>query len=88
MAWENRTGTLPTSGSLAALTSPDVQLLALKSGPNGRGLELRVKSYAKSPRRPVLRLGRKTIRLGPVSPGGVATFRVTGAAARRIMLGR
>jgi len=88
MAWENRTGTLPATGSLATLTSPDVQLLALKSGPGGRGLELRVKSYAPSPRRPVLRLGQKTIRLGPVSPGEVATFRVAGASARRIRLGQ
>jgi hypothetical protein len=88
MAWENRTGTLPTSGSLAALMSPDVQLLALKPGPNGRGLAVRLKSYATSPRRPVLRLGRKTIRLGPVSPGEVATFRVSGSTARRVMLGR
>ena len=91
MAWENRTGTLPISGSLATLTSPDVQLLALKSGPNGRGLELRLKSYATSPRRPVLRVGGKTIRLGPVQPGEVATFRLASAAstsARRIWLGQ
>ena len=88
MGWENRTGTLPITGSLAALTSSDVQLLALKSGPNGRGLELRLKSYAKSPRRPVLRLGKKTIRLGPVLPGEVATFRVTGVSARKVMLGK
>ncbi len=88
MGWENRAGTFPLSASLATLTSPDVQLLALKSGPNGRGLELRVKSYAASPRHPVLRLGRKTIRLGPVQPGEVATFRVAGASARRVMLGR
>ena len=91
MAWENRTGTLPLSGSLASLTSPDVQLLALKSGPNGRGLELRVKSYATSPRRPVLRLGGKNIRLGSVQSGEVATFRLLGAKSthpRRVMLGR
>jgi alpha-mannosidase len=88
MAWENRTGTLPITASLATLTSPDVQLLALKSGPNGRGLELRVKSFAASPRRPVLRLGQKTIRLGSVLPGEVATFRLSGTSARRIKLGR
>jgi hypothetical protein len=88
MAWENRTGILPVSASLATLTSPDVQLLALKSGPNGRGLELRVKSYATSSRRLVLRLGKKTLRLGPVQPGEVATFRIAGASSRRIKLGR
>ena len=43
-----------------------MQLLALKSGPGGRGLELRVKSYATSPRRPVLKLGQKTLRLPAV----------------------
>ena len=88
MGWENRAGNLPVSGSLATLTSPDVQLLALKSGPNGRGLELRVKSYAKSPRRPVLKLGRKTLRLPAVLPGEVASYRITGATARRIKLGQ
>ena len=88
MGWENRTGDLPISGSLATLTSPDVQLLALKSGPNGHGLELRVKSYATSPRRPVLKLGKKTLRFPTVLPGEVATFRVTGSTARRIALGR
>ena len=88
MGWENRAGNLPVSGSLATLTSPDVQLLALKSGPNGRGLELRVKSYAKSPRRPVLKLGRKTLRHPAVLPGEVASYRITGATARRIKLGQ
>jgi len=88
MGWENRTGDLPISGSLATLTSPDVQLLALKSGPGGRGLELRVKSYATSPRRPVLKLGQKTLRLPAVLPGEVATFRIAGASARKVMLGR
>ena len=88
MAWENRAGTLPTSGSLAALTPSDVQLLALKPGPDGRGLELRVKSYATSVRRPVLRLGKKTVRLGPVQPFELATFRITGSTARGIKLGQ
>ena len=88
MAWENRAGTLPASGSLAALTPSDVQLLALKPGPDGRGLELRVKNYADQPRCPLLRLGRKTIRLGSVQPGEIATFRLGGTSSRRIMLGK
>lgn len=87
MAWENRAGTLPSSGSLATLTSPDVQLLALKSGPGGRGLELRLKNYATSSRRPVLRLGKKFIRLGTVESGEVATFRIVGISSRRMKLG-
>jgi alpha-mannosidase len=91
MAWENRGGTLPVSGSLAALTPADVQLLALKPGPDGRGLELRVKNYAIQPRRPVLRLGGKNLRLGSIKPGEIATFRLASASStqpRRVMLGR
>jgi hypothetical protein len=87
-AWENRTGSLPMTGSLATLTAPGVQLLALKPAANGGGLELRVKSFARTARRPILRLGRKTIRLGPVQPGEVATFRLVGASTRRVALGR
>ena len=87
MAWENRAGDLPTSGSLATLTSPGVQLLALQPGPAGRGLDLRVKSYAKKAVRPALRLAGKTIRLPAVQPGEVATIRVTGRIARHIPLG-
>jgi alpha-mannosidase len=90
MGWENRAGTLPISGSLAALTPADVQLLALKPGPGGRGLELRVKNYASSPRRPVLRLGGKTIRLGQLKPCELATFRLASAGTarpRRVQVG-
>ncbi len=87
MAWENRSGDLPTHGSLAALTSPGVQLLALQPAPTGRGLDLRVKSYAKKSIRPALRLAGKTIRLPAVQPGEVATFRITGRTARRVSLG-
>jgi alpha-mannosidase len=88
LAWENRTGALPITGSLATLTSPDVQLLALKPGPNNRGLDLRVKSYARSTVRPALKLGRKTHRLASVAPGEVATFRITAGSSRKIQLGR
>jgi hypothetical protein len=49
---------------------------------------LRLKSYATATRRPVLRLGQKTIRLGAVESGEVATFRVSGASSRRIQLGQ
>ncbi|MEO6873733.1 MAG: hypothetical protein ABI222_02810, partial [Opitutaceae bacterium] len=88
MGWENRTGTLPITASLASLTPSDVQLLALKPGPAGRGLELRVKNYASQSRSPVLRLAGKTIRLGALQPKEIVTFRITGRQARRVMLGR
>jgi alpha-mannosidase len=86
--WENRTGDLPVSGSLAQLTSGNVQLLALRSAPGANDLEVRVKNSTSATQRPVLTLAGKRCALGPVESGAVATFRIgRSGKVRRIALG-
>jgi alpha-mannosidase len=91
LAWENPAGTLPASGSIAALTPSEVRVLALKPGPDGTGLDVRVQNLAGLPVRPVLRLGVHVHRLGRIQPGEIATFRFAAKARgrpRRVALGR
>ncbi len=88
LAWENRTGTVPSTGSLARLTPDAVQLLALKSSANGRTIEIRVKNPTAASLRPVLTLAGQRHALGPVKSGAIATFRLgRGQGTRRIALG-
>ncbi len=91
MVWENRAGELPPTASLAALTPAGIRLLALKSAAAGKGWEVRVQNLAWKICRPVLRLGGKSHRLGPIKPGEIATFRLgatAAAAPQRVALGR
>lgn len=88
MAWVNPTGTLPATGSLATLTPPAAQLLALKSAPGDRTVEVRLKNPTNAPLRPVLTLAGQRHALGPVAAGAIATFRLgrTGSV-KRVPLG-
>lgn len=82
VAWENRAGVLPSSGSLASLRPAQAKLLALRPSPAGLGLEVRVRNSGRGACSPVLRLGGETIRLGSVEAGAIATFRVLPPARR------
>ncbi len=86
--WENRAGDLPVTGSLAQLTTGNVQLLALRSAPGANAIEVRVKNCTDDTQRPVLTLAGKRCALGPVEPRAVATFRIGHSGkVRRVALG-
>lgn len=88
MAWVNPLGTLPTTGSLATLTPPAAQLLALKSTPGDRTVDVRLKNPTNAPLRPVLTLAGKRYALGSIAPGVVATYRIgRSGAAKAVKLG-
>jgi alpha-mannosidase len=85
-AWENRSGVLPPTGSLARLVPDSVQLLALRSEPGDRTVQVRVKNPTAATQRPVLTLAGNSHALGPVKAGVVATFRIA-KAVRPVPLG-
>lgn len=85
--WENRTGTLPTNGSLAKLTPTTVQLLALHSSPGETPARLRLRNPTRATLRPVLTLAGRRYALGAVAPGEIATFRLGLTSAKRVPLG-
>jgi hypothetical protein len=88
MVWENRSGTLPATASLASLAPATVQLLALKSEPDESTVELRLKNPSDATLRPVLTLVGKRYSLGPVAAGAVATFQLgRSRTAKRVPLG-
>lgn len=86
--WENRTGNLPATGTLARLTPDTVELLALKPAATGAGIEVRLRNPTNQPVRPVLTLaGRRHAALGTVAPGEIATFRLGRSGTKRVRLG-
>ncbi|MBS0631907.1 MAG: glycoside hydrolase family 38 [Verrucomicrobia bacterium] len=88
MAWVNPLGTLPATGSLATLTPPAAQLLALKSVPGDRTVDVRLKNPTNGTLRPVLTLAGKRYALGAIAPGVVATYRIgSSGAAKTVKLG-
>jgi alpha-mannosidase len=72
--WANPAGTLPPTGSLARLTPDSVELLALKPAATAGALDLRLRNPTDRPQRPRLNLGPRTIALGPLAPGEIATW--------------
>jgi alpha-mannosidase len=85
--WENRTGTLPATGSLARLTPDAVQLLALHHSPSDSSIRVRLRNPTNQPLRPVLTLAGKRYPLGKVTAGEIATFRLSRSGAKRGPLG-
>lgn len=85
--WENRTGTLPATGSLARLTPDTVELLALKPAATGAGIEVRLRNPTNRPVRPVLTLAGRRHAPGTVAPGEIATFRLGRSGTKRVRLG-
>jgi len=85
-AWENRSGVLPPTGSLARLVPDSVQLLALRSESGDRTVQVRVKNPTAATQRPVLTLAGQSHALGAVAAGTVATFRIA-KGARPVPLG-
>jgi alpha-mannosidase len=87
MAWENRTGTLPATGSLARLTPDSVQILALQSSPKDTSVRVRLRNPTNQPLRPVLTLAGRRHTLGAVGPREIATFRLDRNGSKRVPLG-
>jgi alpha-mannosidase len=86
--WENRTGNLPATGTLARLTPDTVELLALKPAATGAGIEVRLRNPTNQPVRPVLTLaGPRHAALGTVAPGEIATFRLGRSGTKRVLVG-
>jgi alpha-mannosidase len=85
--WENRTGTLPATGSLARLTPDTVQLLALHHSLGDTTVRLRLRNPTNQPLRPVLTLAGKRYALGAVAPGEIATFQLGRSTTKRVPLG-
>lgn len=85
--WENRTGTLPATGTLSRLIPDTIELLALKPTATGGVIETRLRNPTNQPVRPVLTLAGRRHALGTVAPGEIATFRLNRSGAKRKPLG-
>jgi alpha-mannosidase len=67
-------GTMGKAGSLAELSPPTVQLLALKPAENGKGLILRVQETAGQAVKPKLHLLGRAVSLPRLAPHRIATW--------------
>jgi alpha-mannosidase len=75
-------GRLPRSGSLMRLRPTSLELLALKPAASGEGIVLRVRANAAC--RAALTWLSRTIALGPVRKGEIATWRISRGNAARL----
>jgi alpha-mannosidase len=71
-----KAGTLPRTGSLAALSPASLQVLALKKAQDGKGLVLRVQETAGRSVTAQLRWLGKAISLGSVAANAIASWRL------------